>query len=86
MSDTKPNQKVILYTKTGCKLCDQVKSALIRLAPDYPHQLTEVDITFDTSLLNRYQYLIPVVKIGREELRAPITVEQLRAALRPRNS
>jgi glutaredoxin len=72
---------ITLYTKEGCGLCDEVKHELADLAVAYPHQLEEVDITQDQDLFARYRFMIPVVKIGEMSLKAPITREELRAAL-----
>lgn len=72
---------VTLYTKDGCCLCDTVKRELADLATEFPHILQEVDITKDSDLFARYRFFIPVVKIGGETLKAPITKPQLQAAL-----
>ena len=72
---------VTLYTKDGCRLCDEVKADLAELAADFPHKLQEVDITQDSDLFARYRFAIPVVKIGKEMLKAPIAKHQLQAAL-----
>ena len=72
---------VTLYTKDGCGLCDEVKAELADLAKAFPHDLQEVDITKDADLFARYRFSIPVVKIGEQTLKAPITKSQLQAAL-----
>jgi len=72
---------VTLFTKPGCGLCDELKSSLEQLQPDFPHELLEVDITQDEALFNQYRYTIPVVRIGELELAAPITAVQLQNAL-----
>lgn len=72
---------IILYTKDGCGLCDEVKAKLAKLVADYPHELQEIDITQDTDLFARYRFSIPVLKIGDTTLKAPITAVQLQAAL-----
>lgn len=76
---------VILYTKEGCGLCDEVKSDLAELATEFPHKLQEVDITRDAGLFAQYRFTIPVVKIGNEILKAPITRIQLQNALKFEN-
>jgi glutaredoxin len=72
---------VTLYTKDGCGLCDEVKAELADLAEDFPHDLQEIDITKDSDLFARYRFTIPVVKMGTETLKAPITAHQLKTAL-----
>lgn len=74
-------QTITLYTKDGCTLCDYVKAHLVTRQDDFPHQLTEVDITQDHATFMYYRYIIPVVEIGEMTLKAPITNEQLEAAL-----
>lgn len=72
---------ITLYTKPGCHLCEDVKGMLDALTAVYPHHLTEIDITGDPDVFNRYHLTIPVVHIGQTELQAPITAVQLKAAL-----
>jgi glutaredoxin len=69
-----------LYTKAGCTLCDDVKNYLSLRQRAYPHQLIEVDITRDPTLLARYRFSIPVLECGESRLKAPIInreIEQL---------
>lgn len=73
--------ELILFTKEGCGLCDEVKAELSQLAGDYPHKLTEIDINSDRTIFERYHFIIPVVRIGEVELQAPITAAQLESAL-----
>ena len=73
--------EVILYTKTGCHLCEDVRAMLGKLTAVYPHRLNEIDITSDRDIFARYHLAIPVVHIGAMELQAPITSAQLEAAL-----
>lgn len=70
-----------LYTKPGCHLCEDVKTALERLTAVRPHHLSEIDITSDRDIFARYHLTIPVVHIGRIKLQAPITAAQLESAL-----
>lgn len=77
---------VTLFTKDPCPLCDEVKEMLAVLQPTYPHQLQEVDITADYNTFLKYRYIIPVVTVGMQTLKAPITLVQLTAALRHSSS
>jgi glutaredoxin len=72
---------VTLFTRAGCSLCDDVKTSLELLRITHPHQLQEIDITQDDTLFKQYRYTIPVVRIGEQELAAPITAVQLQNAL-----
>ena len=47
----------------------------------WPHDLQEIDITKNSDLFARYRFAIPVVKIGEQTLKAPITGIQLQTAL-----
>ena len=73
--------KVVIYTRQGCTLCDQVKSDLVSLQDEVPHQLVEIDITTDPSLENKFDEIIPVVEIGPYTLNAPITAQDLQISL-----
>jgi glutaredoxin len=73
--------EVTLYSKPGCHLCEDVKEMLDGLTAVYPHHLTEIDITSNRDIFNRYHLTIPVVHIGQTELQAPISAAQLRAVL-----
>jgi glutaredoxin len=55
---------LILYTRPGCHLCDDARSALGRLGLAF----AEVDITTDDALHARYLERIPVVTHDGEEL------------------
>ncbi|MCC6606968.1 MAG: glutaredoxin family protein [Anaerolineae bacterium] len=72
---------VTLFTKPGCGLCDEVKAELDALQPLFPHQLSQVDISQESALFEKYRYIIPVVQIGNVELMAPITAVQLQQTL-----
>lgn len=73
--------QVILYSRPGCHLCEQVKEDLTRLQARYPHQLTEIDIETNAELHQSYALEIPVVKVGPYTLKAPIKNEELMVAL-----
>ena len=72
---------VTLYTQPGCDLCHEAKAELTALAPQFPHQLIEVNINEDAQLFARYQHLIPVVVIGETRLVYPFSALDLHAAL-----
>jgi uncharacterized membrane protein len=68
---------VTLYTRKGCKLCDEVKEELNDLQTKYPHRLAEVDIESDSALMENFALEIPVVEAGPYRLKAPITRQKL---------
>ena len=47
---------VILYTRAGCGLCNEMKEELVRRG----YRVREVDIEKDEALLRRYMFDIPV--------------------------
>jgi glutaredoxin len=59
---------VTLYTRPGCHLCDEARTALQRLQRQSPFAIEEVDITTDDELHRRYLERIPVIALGKEEL------------------
>lgn len=74
--------KVSLLSKPGCHLCEDARAELDQLRSKYPHELEVVDITADAALLQRYWDQIPVVRVGAQELTAPLTRHALEQALR----
>jgi hypothetical protein len=74
--------RITLYTKSPCHLCENVRQDLDLLRLQHDCVITEVDITSDPDLYDRYRYLIPVVVIeGGPTLTAPIDLPLLRNAL-----
>jgi len=61
-------QKVILYTKEICSLCDDAKALLLMFQRDYPFELEERDIYTKDEWLEKYQLLIPYVQINDSTL------------------
>ena len=59
--------KVTLYTKPGCCLCDDAKAALDRVRARRPFELSEVDVSTDPVLLERYGERLPVVSVDGAE-------------------
>jgi len=65
-----PEARVVLYTRPGCHLCEEVEAWLLEVSVTWQ----PVDITADAALFERYQHRIPVVEWGgRVVLSAPIT-------------
>lgn len=76
------SRRVILYTKPGCHLCEEVWADLQLLAVEHALVLEEIDITEDPLLFAQLRDLIPVVELGEaRRLSAPITLRQLQEAL-----
>ncbi len=61
--------RVVLYTRSGCHLCEDAKALLVR----HGLRVDEVDIDVDPELVERYGLCVPVVEIeGRERFRGRV--------------
>jgi glutaredoxin len=67
--------RVVLYTKPGCQLCQDMKSEISNAGCARLYHLEEIDIEDDADLFARYQYEIPILFING--------VEAFRHRLRP---
>lgn len=56
--------EVIVYSKPGCHLCDEVKGQLSRLRRLYPFELREANIMNDPGSFEKFKEEIPVVFIN----------------------
>ena len=73
---------VTLYTRHGCHLCDEAKSAIAPLLQEFGAQLREVNIDSDPVLKERYGWDIPVIFIGqRKAAKHRVDLEQFRRQL-----
>lgn len=76
---------VTLYTRADCPLCDEAHALLDTLAERLGFAIEPVDIDADRELRARYNYAVPVIAVGGEEVaRAPIRTSALEAALQER--
>ena len=75
-------QRIVLYSKAGCHLCDEARDYLEDLAADFEFDLAEIDIRSDDALFERYRYRIPVIVVdGVERLEGCIEAADVRALL-----
>ena len=58
---------VIIYSRPGCHLCDEAKTAIENSNCTDRYTLEEVNIESDDALLKKYKYDIPVILINGEE-------------------
>ena len=56
--------QVILYSKPGCCLCDEVKERLLQLQRQRPFTLTEVNILEDREACAKFKAHIPVAFVN----------------------
>ena len=59
---------VTLYGRSGCCLCDDARSALLRVQAIESFLLEEIDITSDDDLHRRFLVRIPVIALDGLEL------------------
>jgi glutaredoxin len=57
-------REVTLYTRPGCHLCEEAKTAIAPLMREFAGELREVNIDKDAVLKERYGLDIPVIFIG----------------------
>lgn len=75
--------RVLVYTKPGCHLCDDMRDLLHATLRGTGTAVTERNIAQDLDDYERYKHDIPVLTIdGREVARHRITEAALVAALR----
>jgi len=71
-------REIVLYTKSGCCLCDDAKAALRVARAQVEFALREVDIESDPALYEAHRNDIPVIEIdGRRSFKHRVTVRQL---------
>ncbi|HZT11019.1 MAG TPA: glutaredoxin family protein [Actinomycetota bacterium] len=68
-------RSVVLYTRRGCHLCDEARSAILSVRAREPFAYDEVDIDTDDDLVRDYGIRIPVVTVDGEE-RFEIAVDE----------
>ena len=56
--------KVVVYSKPGCCLCDEVKAQLTKLREKHPFELRELNILDDPEIYEEFKEEIPVVFIN----------------------
>jgi hypothetical protein len=55
---------LVLYSRPGCHLCDEMEEEVRRARVSFPWTLTKVDISRDPALEAQYGQSIPVLWIG----------------------
>jgi glutaredoxin len=75
-------REVTLYTRPGCHLCDEAKSAIAPLLREFCATLREINIDADPDLKERYGWDVPVIFIGRRKAaKHRVNLEQFRRQL-----
>jgi hypothetical protein len=55
---------IMIYSRPGCHLCDEMKAVVARVARSVPLTLEDIDISADPALETLYGREIPVLMIG----------------------
>ncbi|HXW57283.1 MAG TPA: glutaredoxin family protein [Candidatus Cybelea sp.] len=77
-----PSRTITLYTRAGCHLCEEAKSAIAPLLSEFGATLREIDIDGDPVLRDRYTNDVPVIFLGPQFFAAHhLEAERLRRAL-----
>ena len=75
-------REVTLYTRPGCHLCAEAKTAIAPLLSEFEAVLREVNIEKDAVLEERYGWDIPVIFIGaRKAVKHRVDLKQFRRQL-----
>jgi hypothetical protein len=73
---------VTLYSRVGCHLCEEAKTAIAALLREFHATLREIDIEGDATLVARFGCDIPVIYIGRKKAaKHRVNLEQFRRQL-----
>ncbi len=76
---------VILYTRQGCRLCEEARHVLERARKRARFRLEIVDVDGDEQLRERYGHDVPVIAInGREAFRHRLDEQAFLTQLRGR--
>lgn len=74
--------QIILYSKPGCRLCEEMKTEIAKANCANLYQITEINIETDPALAEQYRYDIPVLTInGVEAFKYWLSHEAFRAYL-----
>jgi hypothetical protein len=73
-----PSQRVVLYERTDCHLCEEAGVLLDEMLG--PDRYQRVNVDTDDALVLRYGFRLPVVAVdGKDRLEAPISAPDVRA-------
>lgn len=75
--------RVVIYTRSGCHLCEEIKVEILAAGCADEYVLDEIDIETEPELLERYRTEIPVVFInGVKAFKYRLTSREFRRKLR----
>ena len=56
--------EIVIYSRPGCHLCDEMKAVVQHVARTIPLSIEDVDISTDPALEAQYGLEIPVLMVG----------------------
>jgi glutaredoxin len=76
------NERVLVYTRAGCHLCEVAEADVARICADLELDFETVDVDTDPELRAEYGDRVPVIMVdGREHGFFRVEEGRLRAAL-----
>ncbi|RWZ54971.1 glutaredoxin family protein [Halobacillus fulvus] len=60
--------KINLYMKKNCPLCDEIRSLIDVFTGEYDIHIKEIDIELSEELLEKYMLEVPVIEVNGETL------------------
>jgi glutaredoxin len=76
------NERVLVYTRTGCHLCEVAEADVARICAELELDFGTVDVDTDPELRAEYGDRVPVIMVdGREHGYFRVEEGRLRAAL-----
>ncbi|MGP4077284.1 glutaredoxin family protein [Halobacillus sp. K22] len=60
--------KIILYSKQNCPLCEEISSLVELFSGEYNIDVQEIDIEQNDELMRRYLLEVPVILVNGDEL------------------
>jgi hypothetical protein len=76
-------RRVVLYSRSGCHLCDDARATILAVRTRHPFAFDEIDIERDDALLKEYAIRIPVVSVdGQERFEIKVDEAQLSELVR----
>jgi len=74
---------VTLYSRPGCRLCEEAKTQIAPLLAEFGGRLHEVNIDDDPALRARYDYDVPVIFLSaRKAAKHRVDLKQFRRQLK----
>ena len=74
---------LVLYSRSGCCLCDEMKAIVHQVGQSTPFILEEIDIDSSADLQEKYGEEVPVLFIdGRKAFKYRLTAKQLTTRLK----